>query len=111
MPIITIKIFTLSKNDHHKVTIDPSVAVNPPAFQYFSGIILDWNNAQNKRTETDNRFEMMKFFVIRMLSSKEYPNPQICSKRKATKIANKYLPIMLKKIHDKEIEVVKTIKI
>jgi hypothetical protein len=107
MTTITIKIFALSKHDHHKVTVDPSVAVNPPAFQYFSGVKLDWTNGQFNLT--DYRFKQIKDFVVTMLSSKEYPNPVICSKKKATEFADKYLPLMLKKIHDKEIEVEKTI--
>jgi hypothetical protein len=84
---ITIIVEADSPERHHKCTITPSVAVNPPATQYFKGI-----------SSEDNRLEQMTSFVITMLSSKEYPNPPICSERTAKKIALEILPVLLKNL-------------
>lgn len=98
---VTITISALSKWDIHKLTITPSVAVNPPAIQYFTGVQRNLYS----NTLIDNRFLQMKSDVITMLSSDEYPNPPICLKRKATIIANKVLPKLLKKIKNENITV------
>jgi len=80
---IRITIEALSLFATHKCTVSPSVAVNPPASQYFKGI----DESFPSRTIIDNRFEEITGFVVRMLSSKEYPNPPVCSKAKAEMIA------------------------
>jgi hypothetical protein len=72
---IAITIESQSLFDTHKCTVSPSVAVNPPAVQYFKGV--DKNVLTG--SVTDNRLEQISKFIIQMLSSKEYPNPPICS--------------------------------
>jgi len=81
--MITITIEANSQTDYHKCIVSPSVAVNPPAIQYFKGINKNFPSG----TITDNRKEQIADFIITMLSSKKYPNPQICSKKKAKEIS------------------------
>ena len=100
---INLSVSAFSSFDIHKLTISPSVAVNPPAIQYFKGVVRDWTNGNFKND--DNRFAQMKENIVTMLSSDEYPNPPICSKRTASKIADKLLPKMLRKIKNKDITV------
>jgi hypothetical protein len=85
--------------------VTPSVVVNPPAIQYFKGVDHDWVGGGFK--DTDNRFLQMKENVILVLSSKEYPNPPICSKALAGRIADRLIPGMLKKIKDKDVTITK----
>jgi len=96
---VTISISTLNLFDIHKLTITPSVVVNPPAVQYFKGVEHDWINGNWKNT--DNRFPQMKDHTITMLSSDDYPNSPICSKKVAAKIADNVIPKLLKQIKPK----------
>jgi hypothetical protein len=92
MKTITIIIEALSPYDIHKCTVTPSVVVNPPAIQYFRGIghVLFFTDR-----EKDNRKEEITDFILKCLSSKEYSNPPICSKRKAEKSVINRLPSAL----------------
>ena len=85
-----ITIEAISPTDYHKCIVSPSVAVNPPAFQYFKGV----NKNFISDTITDNRKEQISNFIITMLSSKNYPNPPICSVTKAKQIV-KCVPELL----------------
>ena len=97
---ITITISALSRELTHKLTITPSVAVNPPAIQYFKGV--QWEPFKRNDRITidclDNRFEQMKNHVVIMLSSIEYPNPEICTKEQAENVANNLLFKILKQM-------------
>jgi hypothetical protein len=101
---ITITIEASTPSSHHKIIVTPSVAVNPPAFQYYKGIqtVFNFHDLSKKEKPIDNRLIEMIGFIVLMLSSTEYPNPQICSKTKATKIAKLYLPNLLKKLKNCE---------
>jgi len=46
----------------------------------------------------NNRLQQISGFVIQMLSSKEYSNPPVCSKTKASLITKEYIPILLKNL-------------
>jgi hypothetical protein len=91
--IISITLEALSPSEQHKCTVIPSVAVNPPAIQYFKGL----EKVFFTDTIKDNRKEQISSFVITMLSSKDYPNPQICSKTKAKEIA-KCIPRLIENL-------------
>ena len=100
--LITVKISAQNNFDSHKMTVEPSVVVNPPAIQYFKGINHDYRN--NDWVNTDNREKEMKEHLIDVLSSDKYPNPQVCSKDTAIKVA-KMIPVLLKKIKHKPVTV------
>jgi len=91
MKKITITIEARSLFDTHKCIVSPSVAVNPPAIQYFKGIDKSFPSGNI----TDNRLKQISEFIIQMLSSKEYPNPPVCSKLKSEMIAKKYVKVLL----------------
>lgn len=97
---ITFSIFAHDKYDSHKCVIDPSVAVNPPAFQYFSGVKQNYQfmNDDGKATETDNRFKEMVGWVELMLASEEYPTPSICSRTTAKRTAKIIVRQMLNEL-------------
>jgi len=88
---ITISIEAQSLYDIHKCVVSPSVAVNPPASQYFKG--TDKNPLTG--SVTDFRMEQISRFVLQMLSSKEYPNPPICTKAAIESVVKKYVQTLL----------------
>jgi hypothetical protein len=104
MKEITITIWAQDKHCQHKVTVEPSVVVNTPAFQYFAGV-----NRMEGRPDI-RELEMTKF-ILTMLASKSYQNPPVCTIRQACQVANKCLPVLLKKIKDKDITVTMKIKV
>jgi len=106
MTTITLTLSAQNKYSIHKLTLTPSVAVNPPAIQYFHGMGYSGYYAAS-----DYRFIQMKDWVIQMLSSKDYPNSPICSIKRAITIANKLLPILLKRVKNKDITTSTKIKI
>jgi len=95
MQSITITIEAKNREFHHKITLFPSVAVNPPAIGYYSGVKKSW---AGQFIETDNRLESFTDFIVTMLSSDKYPNPPICSRRKASQIAKQNLPKLIKNL-------------
>jgi len=97
---VTVTISAQNKYCQHKVTIEPSVA---PALQYFCGV-------SQMEKGTDNRELQMTKFVLTMLASKDYQNPPICTIRQAQKVAS-CIPVLLKKIKDKDITVSMKIKV
>ena len=103
---VEITISTPHLFDIHKVTVSPSVAVNPPAIQYFRGIDHDYVNGNF--SNIDRRLPQIKDFILTMLSSEDYPNEPICNRYIAEKIADKLLPKMLKKIGSKPVTIKET---
>lgn len=101
--MITITIEAQSPEDCHKCTVVPSVAVNPPAVQYFKGVTKDFFS--NKIV--DNREKQISGFVVQMLSSEDYPNPQICSKTKAKAIA-RFIPKLLDNLQHSQKTIIST---
>ncbi|MDD5649793.1 MAG: hypothetical protein PHF86_05135 [Candidatus Nanoarchaeia archaeon] len=95
MKTITITIEASSPQDTHKCTVDPSVVVNPPAIQYFKGI--EYALFGKKQPRDDRKTEIIKH-IVTCLSSKDYPNPPICSERKARKLANEHVGSLLEKL-------------
>jgi len=108
---ITITIEAKDPYSTHKCIITPSVAVNPPAFQYFKGIQKDFCFASPRKTEEiDERLKEITSFIVIMLSSKDYPNPPICSEKEAISLAQKHVPSLLNKIkHCQKVSAICTI--
>lgn len=97
MTLVTVTLEASSQHDTHKCSVDPSVVVNPPAIQYFKGVTYDAFTLKLKQPE-DNREKQITEFIVKVLSSKQYPNPPICSEHKARQFAKTHVAEMLRKL-------------